>query len=178
MLNRSFPTFTLPDPSTYPLWTYNTTAESWNQHDLGLAWRPNHGAATEAIDQGLGFYLNGQIDRGTSTSTMDVVRNETSYRPLDGMLVINLNNYTASNISTPGLQGNAPRVGGGMEYFASIGNMGALIALGGQINQPKTEQQYWLNSSEGSLVCDFLLVLPLLAILTHFVDKFHFCRYV
>lgn len=149
MANTSFPTYVWPDPSTYSLWTYSTTGQSWNQYDLSLAWRPNHGAAAEAIDQGLGFYLNGQIDRGTSTSTQDIIRNEALYRPLDGMVVINLSNYTATNISTPGLQGNAARVGGTMEYFASIGNMGALVALGGQINQTKHD---WYNSSLGSLV--------------------------
>lgn len=149
MGNRSFPSYTTPDPSTYPLWTYNTTEPVWNQHDLNLPWRPNHGAATESIDQGLGFYLNGQIDWGTSTSTLNIARNETQYRPLDGMIVLNFNNFTASNISTPGIRGNAARVGGGLEYFAPIGAMGALIALGGQIN---TDNKYWLNSSQGSLI--------------------------
>lgn len=109
----------------------------------------NHGAAAEATDQGLGFYLNGQIDWGTSAGTLNALKHETDYRALEGMLVIDFHNHTSRNISASGIRGNAPRTGGTMEYFPSIGGMGVLVAVGGQINQ----QQPWANMSEGELVC-------------------------
>ncbi|KAF2116289.1 hypothetical protein BDV96DRAFT_491395 [Lophiotrema nucula] len=135
MGNRSFPGYRQPDASTYPLWSYNLNSSGyqWQQYDLSLPWMPNHGAAAEAIDQNLGFYLNGQIDWGTETRTLNF-SNTTAYRPLDGMLVIDLQNQTATNISTPGIGGGGPRVGGTMEYFASVGGMGVLVALGGMVN--------------------------------------------
>jgi hypothetical protein len=152
MQNQSFPTFTRPDASTYPLWTYNhrNPDSPWKQYDIGQPWMANHGAAAEAIDQGLGFYLNGQIDWGTSSSTLNNLQATTDYRPLDGMLVIDFHDYTSNNISTSDVRGGAPRVGGSMEYLASVGGMGVLVALGGQL----THDEPWANLSaaDGKLV--------------------------
>lgn len=150
MGNRSFGGFTNPDASTYPLWTYdyNTSDYPWMQYDISQPWRANHGAAAEAIDQSLGFYLNGQIDWGTSPSTLNIINSTDLYRPLDGMLVINFTDHTSRNISTSKLRGDAPRVGGGMEYFPSVGGMGVLVALGGQINNNTA----WSNRTKGQLV--------------------------
>jgi hypothetical protein len=147
--NLSWPGYVDPQSSAYAIWAYdaNATGYPWTQHDIAQPWRPNHGAATEATDQGLGFYLNGQIDEGTSANTLHKIGAD-QYGPLDGMLVINFYNYTSNNISTSSIRGNAPRVGGTMEYIAPIGGRGILVALGGQINQEKP----WANVSEGQLV--------------------------
>ncbi|KAF2659858.1 hypothetical protein K491DRAFT_688734 [Lophiostoma macrostomum CBS 122681] len=154
MGNLSFPSYVDPQSSEYALWSYNPNATGfpWEQNDIGQPWRPNHGLVTEAIDQGLGFYLNGQIDEGTSQETL---RNAglDQYHALDGMLVINLHNYTSNNISTSQVRGNAPRIGGTMEYLAAVGGKGILVALGGQIN----EEQPWANVSGGQLI-DFSAV--------------------
>jgi hypothetical protein len=118
---------------------------------------PNHGAAAEAIDQGLGFYLNGQIDWGTSSRTLDTFpKSEDWYAPLKGMIILDLNTQSTTNISSANLRGGLPRVGGSMEYIASVGAMGALVALGGQI-QPNLTSIY-ANASEGALVSDGQLV--------------------
>ncbi|KAF2193767.1 hypothetical protein K469DRAFT_728851 [Zopfia rhizophila CBS 207.26] len=154
MGNQSFQGYSRPDASTYPLWsyTYDSPDYPWMQYDISQPWRPNHGAAAEAIDQGLGFYLNGQIDAGTSTKTLRL--NDTNvYTPLDGMLVINLVDHTSQNISTPNLTGDRPRVSGSMEYIAPVGGMGILVAIGGQIADKSP-----LASSSGGQLLDFSTV--------------------
>lgn len=150
MGNRSFPTFSVPESSQYPLWTYdyNTSDYPWSQYDISTAWKPNHGAATEAIDKGLGFYLNGQIDGGTSSSTLNKVGPEGDFMPVDGMIVINFYDYSSRNVSTSSIRGSAPRIGGTMEYFSPVGESGVLVALGGQINRERPVA----NMSEGELV--------------------------
>jgi hypothetical protein len=148
--NQSFIGYTRPDSSTYSLWTYDykTQGFPWSQYDISQPWIANHGAAAEAIDQSLGFYLNGQTDWGTSTKTLNILNSTDLYKPLPGMLVINFTDHTSNNISTSKLRGDAPRVGGGMEYFPDVGAMGILVALGGQINNATP----WANASKGELV--------------------------
>ncbi|KAF2465573.1 uncharacterized protein BDR25DRAFT_295165 [Lindgomyces ingoldianus] len=138
MGNQSFQGYSRPDSSTYPLWTYlyNASNYPWMQYDISQPWMVNHGAATEAIDQGLGFYLNGQIDWGTSTKTLGI-GNTNLYTPVDGMLIIDLVTQTSANITTPGIRGNNARVGGGLEYIAPVGGEGILVAIGGQINRDR-----------------------------------------
>lgn len=153
MGNQSFEAFTRPESSAfYPLWSYTYGAgNSWDQYSKDTEWTPNHGAATEAIDQGLAFYLNGQIDWGTAPRTVDSFpKTEDIYVPMEGMVVLDLKSQSAKNISTSGLRGGAPRVGGTMEYFASIGGMGALVALGGQV-QPNLASPF-ANVSTGLLI--------------------------
>lgn len=153
MGNQSFEAFTRPDPSAfYPLWSYTYgSGNPWDQYSRDTEWTPNHGAVTEAIDQGLAFYLNGQIDWGTSARTVDSFpKTEDIYVPMEGMVVLDLKSRSGKNVSTSGLRGGAPRVGGTMEYFSSIGGMGALVALGGQI-QPNLASAF-ANVSTGSLV--------------------------
>lgn len=152
MGNQSFETFSSPDTSAYPLWSYTYGPNyPWNQYPGSTQWMPNHGAGAEAIDQGLGFYLNGQINWGTSSRTVDTFpKTEALYMPVRGMVILDLTTQTAWNISTSKLRGDVPRVGGSMEYLPSVGRMGALIALGGQI-QPNLTGAY-ANVSEGTLV--------------------------
>jgi len=148
--NQSFIGYSRPDSSTYSLWTYDykTQGFPWSQYDISQPWIANHGAAAEAIDQSLGFYLNGQTDWGTSTKTLNILNSTDLYKPLPGMLVINFTDHTSNNISTSKLRGDAPRVGGGMEYFPDVGAMGILVALGGQINNGTP----WANATKGELV--------------------------
>lgn len=152
MGNMSFETFVWPDPSQYTPWSYTYgTSNPWAKYTRDTISMPNHGAAAEAIDQGLGFYLNGQIDWGSNSTTADIFpKTLDSYTPLDGMIVLDLKVQSGKNISTSGLRDGVPRVGGTMEYFGSIGAMGVLVALGGQI-QPSLTSPF-ANTSSGSLV--------------------------
>jgi hypothetical protein len=158
MGNQSFEAYAWPDSSSYPLWSYTYGPNyPWGQFSGSSLWMPNHGAAAEAIDQGLGFYLNGQVDWGTSSRTLDTFpKSEDWYVPMKGMVVLDLNTQSTTNISTSNLRGQMPRVGGSMEYIASVGAMGALVALGGQI-QPNLTSIY-ANTSEGTLVSTGQLV--------------------
>lgn len=153
MGNQSFEAYAWPDSSSYPLWSYNYGPDyPWNQYPGSTQWMPNHGAGADAIDQGLGFYLNGQIDWGTSSRTLDTFpKSEALYMPVKGMVVLDLNTQTSRNISTSKLRGDIPRVGGSMEYLPSVGRMGTLVALGGQI-QPNLTAGAYANVSEGALV--------------------------
>lgn len=152
MGNTSFLGYVAPDTSTYPLWSYSYDSSvqnpnKWNQYDIGQPWKPNHGAAAEAVDQSLGFYLNGQIDKGTSAATQNFGNDTTVH--LGGMLVIDLTSQTSKNISTANITGYGPRVGGCMEYIAPVGKNGILVALGGQLS-PKLNLTS--NSTDGSLL--------------------------
>lgn len=153
--NTSFEGYAAPESSSYPLWTYDHNASSfpWDQYSVKQPWMPNHGSGADAIDHGLGFYLNGQIDMGTSSSTLGkFADNEQDlYAPLEGMLVINLVDFTSANISTSKMKGGLPRVGGTMEYVAPVGNNGILVVLGGQI-QPDVQGDQVANRSKGELV--------------------------
>jgi hypothetical protein len=105
---------------------------TWDQYDLYQDWRPNFDASAEAYDQGLAFYLNGQLDNGTDAGTLGFGET-TTY--LDGMLVIDLVRHTAENISTNGMKGYLPRVGGSLQYVPGVGANGVLLALGGQVDE-------------------------------------------
>jgi hypothetical protein len=155
MYNTSFEDFVYPESSSYPLWTYNhsTTDFPWDQYSIQQPWMPNHGAGADAIDLGFGFYLNGQIDMGTSSATLAPFadKEQNIYAPLEGMLIINLVDFTSVNISTSKIRGDLPRVGGTMEYVAAVGGNGILVALGGQI-QPDAKGDQVANRYEGELV--------------------------
>ncbi|KAF2087703.1 hypothetical protein K490DRAFT_73631 [Saccharata proteae CBS 121410] len=109
----------------------NTTFSGYyvsDQYDVTAASprRPNRGAYAEAPALGPGFWLNGEIDQGSSTTTSNM-GNETEY--LQGMLVIDLVGQIAKNISTTSL--GQPRVGGGLQFIDGLGDNGVLVALGG-----------------------------------------------
>jgi hypothetical protein len=62
MGNQSFETYASPDNSPCPLWSYTYgLTYPWSQYYSLTAWMPNHGAAAEAIDQGLGFVLTAKL---------------------------------------------------------------------------------------------------------------------
>jgi hypothetical protein len=147
-LNSSFST-PYPDPATYSLWSYDTSGRTWNQYDItmGSPLRPSKGASAEASDQGLGFYLNGQLDRGSSSTTTSM-ENETV--ALGGMVVVNMTTTTKSsrNISTSTIYSESGAVGGSLTYLPLIGQKGILVAMGG-VSKSITEQ----SDADGALVC-------------------------
>src|ERR1700760_4208452 len=60
-----------PDPVTYSLWSYSKGANQWNQYDISAASqvRPSEGAYAEAPDQGIGFWLGGQVSNGSDSGS-------------------------------------------------------------------------------------------------------------
>lgn len=146
-LNTSFPGFQKPTSSQYALWSYDTAATEWDQYDVKLnaPYRPAGGAHAEAPDQGLAFYLNGFVDNGTNNQleNMDNFR-----RYLDGMIVINTESNSATNVSTDSLRAS-PRAKGGMTYVPNVGTSGILVAVGG-VTKPSSDSS---ASNEGTYVC-------------------------
>lgn len=75
------------------------------------------------------FWLNGWVDRGSSTQTVSL--SETTQIFQEGMIVIDHSNQTAKNISTSGLVGNKPRARGKMLYIMGLGGRGIIVLIGG-----------------------------------------------
>ncbi|KAH8727348.1 hypothetical protein GQ44DRAFT_825053 [Phaeosphaeriaceae sp. PMI808] len=142
LANQSDPDWKQPDSDQYSMWSYDTEAMAWDQYDLTYAVprRPNWGAVTEAIPLGIAFFLNGQVDRGSSyvlysmteyvNGTMsNETHNQITY--LGGMVIIDLVTQIARNVSTDTL--GAPRVGGGLVHAMRFGKTinGTLVTFGG-----------------------------------------------
>lgn len=134
-INTSFPGWQPPSPSTYSLWSYNTVSKKWDQFDTTSAspYRPNSGAYTEAPDQGLAFYFNGEIDSGSSTATQ--VLGDFVKIFLTGMIVIDTSQHTVRNLSTNAVSGDQPRTRGRLQYVPGIGEKGILVSFGGSQKQ-------------------------------------------
>jgi hypothetical protein len=96
---------------------------------ISVSQRPNSGGFTEAPDLGLAFYYGGEIDSGSSLDTQYLGSNK--YQFLNGMVVLNLNNQTARNVSTSNVQYNQPRTRGRLQYVPNIGSKGVVISMGG-----------------------------------------------
>ncbi|KAK4983980.1 hypothetical protein LTR50_006890 [Elasticomyces elasticus] len=128
--NATFPDFQWPALSQYVLWSYDTTSGRWDQYDISAAspWRPSSGAHTEAPDQGLAFYFNGEINSGSSQTTQVLGDNVKIF--LDGLIVINTTDHTATNLSTSAVSGTQPRTRGSMEYVPGLGSNGILVYVG------------------------------------------------
>jgi len=131
MGNSSFPGYTPPDSNPGTLWSFDPAKRTWGMHNISAQSpvRPNHGSYADAPNLGMGFYLNGQIDRG-SWNSVNLTDNSTVKVP--GMVVLNTVNQTAFNVSTDNLE-NTGRVGGTMVYVPSIGRKGILVAIGGNV---------------------------------------------
>ncbi|KAM0814001.1 putative Peptidase A1 domain-containing protein [Seiridium cardinale] len=129
-INTSFANWQRPTTSQYTLWGLNTNTNDWTQHDVFLdaPERPSWGASAEAPEHGLAFYLNGLRNNMSSATTYssNVVPSN-----LGGLVVLDLNDLTATNQSTASIMNGNPRVRGGLVYVPNIGEMGILIALGG-----------------------------------------------
>jgi len=146
--NTSFPNFQAPYPAQYSLWSYNISSQSWGQYDItfGSPNRPNSGASTEARDQALAFYFNGQLDSGSEEATTHLDKGEEAY--LKGMIVVDTNNQTARNLSTQAVVGDTPRSRGEMQYIEELGGKGILVHIGGNQKGPEDAS----NSSMSDLV--------------------------
>lgn len=90
--------------------------------------RPSSGAHAEAPDQSLAFYLNGEINNGSSTG-ISLPAGVNTF--LTGMVVINTTDHSAKNLSTAGVTGTSPRARAQMQYISGIGDKGILVLLGG-----------------------------------------------
>ena len=128
--NTSFPGFEVPGPSTYSLWAYDTSIATWSQYDISLKvpYRPSSGAHAEAPDQSLAFYLNGELNNGSSEG-VGLAPGVSTFLP--GMVVVNTTDHTAKNLSTAGVTGTSPRARAQMQYISGIGEKGILVLLGG-----------------------------------------------
>ena len=128
--NTSFPGWQPPTPNTYTLWSYDPLSTQWSNFDVSQVapLRPGNGAAAEAVDQGLAFYFNGEIDSGSFQETG--VKNG-SYDLVKGMVVINTTDQTARNLSTAQVSSNSARAGGRMQYIPGVGEKGILVLIGG-----------------------------------------------
>lgn len=128
-INMSFPGFQWPTSPAYSLWSYGAHSKSWGQYDvsLNIPERPAGGAYAEALDLGLGFYLNGFIDNGSSSTYADFPNFR---RYMEGLVVLNTTTQEAYNISTSSLT-NYPRAMGGLVNLPYVGSQGALISMGG-----------------------------------------------
>jgi hypothetical protein len=142
LANQSDPDWKQPDSDDYSLWSYDTEAMTWGQYDItnAVPRRPNWGAAAEAISLGIGFFLNGQVDRGSSSVLYSMTEyingtltNETNNQItyLGGMVIIDLATQVARNVSTDTL--GAPRIGGGLIHGLRFGKTknGTLVTFGG-----------------------------------------------
>ena len=129
--NTSFPGFSGPTPAKNGLWSFNIKKQAWSQYDTSaeIANRPSEGSATEARQQSLGFYFNGQIDSGSSTETQNLGNTGTMF--LKGMLVINTADKTIKNLSTEAVVGDMPRARGRMMFVDGVGSNGILVQIGG-----------------------------------------------
>jgi hypothetical protein len=138
-LNGSFSS-TYPDPSTYSLWSFDTTSQTWNQHDVTstVPTRASRGAYAEAEDQGLAFYFNGQKDAGSDTETTGMNNNT---QGLEGLIVVNLtdSSVTARNLSTASINQTSAAVSSELVYIPQVGEKGILVEMGGTLISTSVE---------------------------------------
>lgn len=154
LANESDPDWQAPVSDQIGLWSYDTAAMTWSQYDITYAAprRPNWGSVTEAIAQGTGFFLNGQIDRGSSAvmytmseyvggELSNATNDQTTY--LGGMVIIDMPTQRARNVSTESL--GAPRVGGGLVHSPRFGKTknGTLVAFGGMRSQDDRNNTFY-----------------------------------
>ncbi|KAE9973280.1 hypothetical protein BLS_003664 [Venturia inaequalis] len=128
-LNGSFST-NYPDPSTYSLWSYDTSSSTWNQYDVTSAVpeRPSKGAYAEASDQGLGFYLGGELSLGSSVTTLEL--GNRTYG-LQGMSILNFTDTTMSKNMSTFFYADVGVVSSTLTYVSGIGDKGILVSMGG-----------------------------------------------
>lgn len=128
--NTSFPGWQPPYPSTYSLWSYDPESTQWSQIDVGQSapYRPSNGAAAEAVDQGLAFYFNGELDSGSSQGN-GIITGTNVF--VSGMVVINTTDQTVRNLSTIQVSADLARARGRMQYVPGVGQKGILVLIGG-----------------------------------------------
>ena len=104
---------------------------SWGQCNVssGISNRPSTGSFTEARDQQLGFFFNGQLDSGSSSETENL--GDAGKVFIEGMTVVNTSDHTARNLSTKAVVGDMPRSRSRMQFVDNIGKHGILVQIGG-----------------------------------------------
>lgn len=164
LANDSDPDWAPPSKDPTTLWSFDTELRNWQSYDISasIPWRPNWGPVTEDVAHSVGFFLNGQYDRGSSyglytsvqyrggTVTNDTF-NQISY--LGGMVMIDLHTQETRNLSTTTL-GN-PRVAGGLLHAPGFGKSknGTLVAFGGMMSSGQGSDTF----TNGQLVSSFPL---------------------
>ncbi|KKY27429.1 putative cell wall anchored [Diplodia seriata] len=141
LANDSDPDWEPPSQDATSLWSYDTEIRDWHSYNIsGVPWRPNWGAVAEDIVHDVGFFLNGQYDRGSSYGLYTSVEYEggtvsnasfAEITYLGGLIVIDLHTQETRNVSTDTL--GAPRVAGGLVYSPTFGKSanGTLLTFGG-----------------------------------------------
>ena len=128
--NASFPGWQPPLPSIYSLWSYDPGSRQWSQFGIGneAPYRPSNGAAAEALDQGLAFYFNGELDSGSSFEN-GIITGTNFF--VSGMVVIDTRDHTTRNLSTAQVSVDLARARGRMQYVPGVGQKGVLVLIGG-----------------------------------------------
>lgn len=128
--NTNFPGWQAPVVPTYSLWSYDPSSTQWSQFDVSLnaPYRPSNGAATEAVDQSLAFYFNGELDSGSSEQ-LGIISGTNVF--VNGMVVINTTDQTARNLSTAQVSADLARARGRMQYVPRVGEKGVLVLISG-----------------------------------------------
>lgn len=129
--NTSGLNYTSPTPDTYALWSYNTSSAAWDPHDVTSAvpTRPYNGFTAESAAKGLGFWINGDVDSGSSVAASALGSYNERFQP--GMLLFDFTQPTPNVTNTTGPPWGDPRVGGLAHYVPNYGPEGVLIAFGG-----------------------------------------------
>jgi hypothetical protein len=131
-LNKTFSN-AFPDPSTYSLWSFDTSRQAWNQFDVSAAspLRPSRGGYTEAPEQGLAFFFNGAADHGSSSQTTGLGNTTMG---LQGLVMLNMTAEAgpqARNLSTSSLSLDSAVASSELVYVPQIGLNGILVQMGG-----------------------------------------------
>lgn len=128
--NPNFPGWQGSVAPTYSLWSYDPRSTQWSQFDVSqnAPYRPSNGAAAEAVDQGLAFYFNGELDSGSSAQ-LGIISGNNVF--LSGMVVINTTDQSARNLSTAQVSVDLARARGRMQYIPAVGEKGILVLIGG-----------------------------------------------
>lgn len=145
-MNTSFYGYTDPTSPDQTFLSYDVTNNQWAtiNVDSTTPEKPSNGSSADVPDQGLGFYFNGEINKGSSTGTTSIPEEQSV--PLEGMVMLNMTDNTTRNISTAGIDTNS-RNGGSLQYIPGIGEKGILIQFGGMYRQAGS-----LSDEVGTLV--------------------------
>ena len=152
-VNTNFPGWQAAVAPTYSLWSYDTKSTQWSQFDISqnAPNRPSNGAAAEAVEQGLAFYFNGELDSGSSApSPSGIISGNNVF--ISGMVVINTNDQTARNLSTAQVSPDLARARGRMQYIPGVGTNGILVLIGGssfpanQLDSSDIVNLVWIRS--------------------------------
>jgi len=127
--NTTFNGYQLPQPEAWSLWSYQSDTDLWTGYDMSASGihKPASAANTYVQDKGIAVWFNGMQDKGSAAETTVL---DTTTRFLDGMVILDLKNQTARNVSTKAVSDLA-RVRGGMVHIPLAGSDGVIVLLAG-----------------------------------------------